>query len=200
MFFFKKSNRGNNTIYKIVKEINQCLDNGCVIAGLSLALILPDICGKAIYPDTRPSKRYIKWFDDYVLSFEQRDKQIKEEIPWLNSEIIFSLRNSILHEGNPNIDKTKLDVVYFELIYQQQKQATISNICFSQIINEDKGSKKEIKKISINVRDLCSKICYAALKCYVKDRNKFNFFNYDLYDINFMTRQIFKIEGRNIIK
>lgn len=35
---------------RIVKEINICLENDCYISALGMALTLPDICGKAKYP------------------------------------------------------------------------------------------------------------------------------------------------------
>lgn len=35
---------------RIVKEINICLENDCYISALGMALTLPDICGKANYP------------------------------------------------------------------------------------------------------------------------------------------------------
>lgn len=47
-------------VNEIVREVNACLDNGCCIAGLSLALTLPDICGKAYYPQLGNKRRYKK--------------------------------------------------------------------------------------------------------------------------------------------
>ena len=35
---------------RIVKEINICLENDCYISALGMALTLPDICGRAKYP------------------------------------------------------------------------------------------------------------------------------------------------------
>ena len=51
-------------VNEIIREVEVCLNNGCCIAGLSLALTLPDICGKALYPDLeyKTRDRYIKWF------------------------------------------------------------------------------------------------------------------------------------------
>lgn len=37
-------------IEQIIKEINTCLKNGCYIVALTIALTLPDICGKVEYP------------------------------------------------------------------------------------------------------------------------------------------------------
>lgn len=51
-----------------VKEIRLCLNAKCYHAALSLALTLPDICGEIKYPGECSSKRYVKWFDEYVYS------------------------------------------------------------------------------------------------------------------------------------
>ena len=49
---------------RIVKEINICLENDCYISALGMALTLPDICGKAKYPQWKKQNvglRYKKW-------------------------------------------------------------------------------------------------------------------------------------------
>ena len=50
---------------RIVKEINICLENDCYISALGMALTLPDICGKAKYPQWK-KLRYKKWYDEYI--------------------------------------------------------------------------------------------------------------------------------------
>ena len=112
-------------VNELIKEINQCLDNGCVMAGLSLALTLPDICGKAIYPKLKPSCRYVKWFDEYIGQYEHDDEHIRVGMPYLSGELVYSLRNSIFHQGNPNIDGKKFGIIYFELLYRQQEGAHV---------------------------------------------------------------------------
>lgn len=46
-------------IHQIVKEINIALDNKCFISALSNALILPDICGKAQFPELAKQTRQL---------------------------------------------------------------------------------------------------------------------------------------------
>lgn len=58
-------------IDEITKEIKICLNNNCYIAALSLALMLPDICGKAEYPNRKTTERYKKWYYEYVGKFEK---------------------------------------------------------------------------------------------------------------------------------
>ena len=45
----------------IIAEIQNALDNNMYLAALSLALMVPDICGKAEYPDKRVGERYKDW-------------------------------------------------------------------------------------------------------------------------------------------
>ncbi len=178
---------------RLIKEINQCLDSGCVMAGLSLALTLPDICGKAFYPNLKPSERYIKWFDKYIGQYEHDEEHARIGMPYLSGELVYSLRNSILHQGNPNIDGKKFGIIYFELLYRQYEGSSIiTGSSEVEIVKDENGNDKAInKKLTINVRDLCWKICRLAEICYKEDKNKFNFFNYNLVNTDFRTRRTF---------
>lgn len=144
-------------VTEIIKEINQSLDNGCVMAGLSLALILPDICGKAIYPNTKPSDRYIKLFDKYIGQYEHDNKHIRVGAPYLSGELVYSLRNSILHQVDSNIDCKKFGIIDFELLYNQQERVhVVAGSSEEEIIKDENGNDKAInKKFSVNVSDLC---------------------------------------------
>ena len=48
-------------IEHMVKEINTCLKNDLQIAALTMALTLPDTCGKAYHPQASVSNRYTSW-------------------------------------------------------------------------------------------------------------------------------------------
>lgn len=185
-------------INEIIREINRCMDNGCCIAGLSLALTLPDICGKAYYPELKNKRRYIKWFDEYIGQYEHDEETIKKGMPYLNGEIVYSLRCSLLHQGNPNIEKNMFGIAYFELLYHKDEGKNIvAGVVQSDIVVDEKGNEKAVNnRMSINVRDMCWKICRLASICYSKDKNKFNFFNYNLVDIDYHTRGVFGIKNR----
>ena len=190
-------------VNELIKEINQCLDNGCVMAGLSLALTLPDICGKAVYPELKkPSDRYIKWFDEYIGQYEHNYEHKKLGMPYLSGELVYSLRNSILHQGNPNITGNKFGIIYFELLYQQIEGSSVIVGSSESEIDQDKNGndKAKNKKFTVNVRDLCWKICRLAEVCYSEDKDKFNFFNYNLVDIDYRTRHSFGIKDSKVIK
>lgn len=189
-------------VNEIIKEVNQCLDNGCVMAGLSLVLTLPDICGKAMFPNLKPSDRYITWFDEYIGQYEHDDERVRVGMPYLSGELVYSLRNSMLHQGNPNIDGKKFGIVYFELLYRQiEGTSVITGSSEAEIVKDEDGNDKAInKKITVNVRTLCRKICRLAAICYSENKDKFDFFNYNLVDIDYRTRHILGIEDSKVIK
>ena len=182
-------------VNEIIREVNMCLNNGCCIAGLSLALTLPDICGKAYYHELGNKRRYIKWFDEYIGQYEHDEESARVGMPYLSGELVYSLRCSMLHQGNPNIKENEFGIVYFELLYREQEGASIvTGSAQAEIVKDENGNDKAINKVlSINVRDLCWKICRLAEICYNKDKEKFDFFNYNLVDTDYHTRSIFKM-------
>lgn len=171
-------------VNEIVREVHACLDSGCCIAGLSLALILPDICGKVYYPELGNKQRYIKWFDEFIGKYEKDKESERIWLPYLSGNLVYSLRCSMLHQGNPSVENNKLDLVYFELIYRRPEDT--QDCCGSaqaEMVKDEKGNDIAInKKLRINVRDLCWKICRLAEVCYDREREKFNFFEYNLVD------------------
>ena len=187
-------------INEIIREVELCLDNGCYMAGLTLALTLPDICGKAYYPTLTPSERYVNWFNEYIGQYEQSKRGKEIGVPYLSGELVYSLRNSILHQGNPNIDGKKLDIIYFELLYSKYEGAScIDGRSEARLETDDKGKEKAVdKKYSVRIRDLCWKICVLAEDCYNKDKEKFNFFNYNIVNMDFGTRKLFGIKKGDI--
>lgn len=189
-------------INKITKEIITCLDNNCPLAALTLALTLPDICGKAMYPDLSGNKnckaRYVKWFDDYIGDFE------KEEVKGLGlprycGELIYSLRCSMLHQGNPNIDEKyseKRNIIRFELLYKQNEGCNeLIGSTVARVVTDSDGKEIAVdNQYSINVRDLCWRICNLAEICFKNNKDKFDFFEYNIYEMDFITRDLFEVK------
>lgn len=177
-------------VKELIREINCCLDNNCCMAALALALTLPDICGKALYPQSKPSERYVKWYDEHISKFESAaDNTLK-----VTGDLIYSLRNSIIHEGNPNVNHNKFDVSYFELLYNTNDINKIVSFIGEETFAEDEDGNKILveRKITINLKILCLKICTYAEKCYEMNKDKFSFFNYNLVDADYKTRKHFE--------
>lgn len=179
-------------VNELIREIKICLKNGCYMAALTIALTLPDICGKAKYPDEKSTKkRYVKWFDEYIKQCGNFPDNYSNDIQYLSSELIYSLRCSVLHEGKPGIDKDKSDIDYFELIWREMESASSRNFVVETVHNDD-GSDK-CKKYSINLRYLCNLIYKATENYYNNNKELFNFFNYNLVSMDFHTREIFRM-------
>ena len=113
-------------ILRIIDEIEKALSHDLYFAALNLALTLPDICGKAEYPDLRTGERYKKWYDENVGVTEKPPKCTEDEpeMPYLSGEVVYSLRCSLLHEGNPNLQKNgkrPIPIDRFSLVIQSEQ-------------------------------------------------------------------------------
>ena len=88
-------------INRLINEIDNSLQNGNYLVALMAALTLPDICGKAEYPNEQKlSVSYIRWHDEWIGQYETYKGS---EMPLPNGEIVYNLRNSFMHEGSPKI-------------------------------------------------------------------------------------------------
>ncbi len=167
---------------QIVSEINKTLDSNFYLAALSLALTLPDICGKAEYPSESVTKRYIKWYNEHVGVYEQPTSKYDEDMPYLSGEVIYNLRNSFLHQGTPNIAKNEIKdlkcrIDKFELICCDNYMGDTSCVSYSGAISDGNIVNRSY---TMNVRLLCTRLCREALLYYNNNREKFDFFDYHL--------------------
>ena len=90
-------------VQRIVDDVRNALNNNLYFAALISALTLPDICGKAEYPNEKSKERYIKWYDKEIGQYEKNPFQNSdEEMPYLSGNVIYSLRCALLHAGNPS--------------------------------------------------------------------------------------------------
>lgn len=110
----------------------------------------------------------------------------------MSDELVYSLRCSILHSGNPSIDNKELDIPYFELIWREHEGSSIiTGTAIAQIIEKDGKEFAIDKHFSVNIRRICAIISSAAMRYYEKNKDKFNFFNYHIENMDFRTRKIF---------
>lgn len=187
-------------IVRIVNEIESSLKNENFLAALALALTLPDICGKAEYPnESKTSVRYKDWYNEYVGKYERPpdiyseddpSRVVNDDMPYMSGEIVYSLRNCFLHQGTPSIDKDKIheprcQVTHFTLTIASAMNggsSSVSHNCFMDA---------ERRTLEINIVNLCCKLCLVAKSYYNDNKEKFNFFQYDLQDR--------RIEGTDIM-
>ncbi len=173
-------------INRLIDDINKALDTEAYMAALALALTLPDICAKAEYGDTlRNKERYIKWFDEYIGKYEICPREEGEEcMPYLSGEVVYSLRNNVLHQGTPNIEKEKIkdktnQIDKFILVIEKKKPFDI--YADMSGVGSDLQGRSE-REYRVNVRRLCLIICEVASHYYKKNLNRFDFLNFEILD------------------
>lgn len=167
---------------RLIDDVNKALDAECYFSALALALTFPDICGKAEYPEKSTTKRYKDWYDEFIGRYEQCPFEHcrNTPMPYLSGEVANSLRNSLLHQGTPNIDvdnirdnNNKIDC--FELVLESKKPFDIYGDSAS-IHNET------VRSYRVSVRRLCMILCRTAKGYFESNRDKFDFFNYSIID------------------
>jgi len=167
-------------IDRITEDIDKALDNDAYLAALTLALTIPDICGKAKHPKKGTKVRYIGWYDEYVGAYEQSpfDKREGTNMPYLSGEVVYSLRNSMLHEGSPNVNSKIIDE--FVLIIEKKKSVEI--YADSAGMTTSNYNEKCYRHYRLNVRRFCQIIIANARAYYEDNKELFNFFNYTIMD------------------
>lgn len=168
-------------IERLVKEIYIGLRNRCYISALTTALTLPDICGKAKYPNEKTTKRYKQWLNDYVCIKQPFSLQA-------DADTIYNLRCSLLHEGNPSVDKEKCKIKKFALMARENSAHIVTE---SKCVREDPDGSKECEYYNVDIRFLCEKICEAASTYYRSNKELFNFFDYRITCVDDETAKTF---------
>lgn len=189
-------------ILQIIKEIEEALNHNLYMAALNLALTLPDICGKAEYPELRTSQRYKKWYDEVVGVTEKPPRYEGEpEMPYLSGDVVYSLRCSLLHEGNPDLQKKNVQPVpidRFSLVIQSEQPFRIYGGESSHVATNFDGSV--VRTYQVNVRRLCMILCLCAKGYYEENKEKFDFYTYELIDWDEVTEHLPKIDMEQFFK
>lgn len=168
-------------IDRILNEIKQSIDNECFIAALTLALTLPDICGKAEYPNDSIAGRYIKWYNTYVGQYERPSDPYGSDMPYTSGELIYNLRNSVLHQGTPNVDAKKIKE---ERCKVDKFILTISDVGDAGLSRVSYGKEYSVteRMLEVNIINLCSRLSVAAKNYYAHNQSKFSFIQFELVD------------------
>lgn len=168
---------------QIILEIRTALSQGLHLSALALALTLPDTCGRAEYPDaTGNGSHYRKWCSQYVIK-DRCDSPYGCDMPYLSEEIIYSLRNSLLHQSTPNVEQSKIreercKVDKFELVISG-KDSVNGDL---SMVSYDKEMHIVHRELKVYVSHLCYILCAAAEDYYKNNKEKFGFLNYSLID------------------
>lgn len=162
-----------------VNDIKCSLENKCYFSALSLALILPDICGVAEFPNKLVAERYIEWYDKYLGDYMARGKDdLGGNNPWLSGEVIYNLRNTYLHQGNPGIasDKVKEEVNQLDKFILVLGDGTaLQSVTINIEAGTQETGKITYRGIMVDITYLCNSICDCALWYYENNQEKFEF-------------------------
>lgn len=163
-----------------INDIEFCLNKEHYLAALALALTLPDICGKAEFPkDKTVASRYIKWFNKFMTMYAKPTSRYAADMPYLVGEMVFNLRNEFLHLGNPNINRAKIK----EEICKVDKFKLLLGKSFTgdtSMVSYGKDMLVVDREYVVNVYLLCTRLASVAKDYYLNNKEKFNFYNYNI--------------------
>lgn len=166
-------------LIEITSEVEKCLQTGCYFAALMVALTLPDICGKAEFPDIpRVKRRYIGWYDEYVGKYENSNEpgcSNDGKMHYLSGEVVYSLRNAMLHQGTPNIDT---DEIKEDCCKIDEFVLVIDNAMAVNIKSVTHDDDAVYRTYEVNIVEFCSKLVRVAMAYYKDNQENFNFFKY----------------------
>ena len=104
-------------------------------------------------------------------------------MPYLNEEIIYSLRNCLLHQSTPSVEQSKIHesrckVDKFELVITGEDGANgdLSMVAYGKDMNI---VRRELK---VPISHLCYILCTAAEDYYKNNKEKFDFIKYSIED------------------
>ena len=178
-------------LLRLIEDMDKALDNNCFFSALAVALMLPDICGKAEYPNEKSSKkRYIGWYDKNIGQYEKCPDD-DGKMPYLSGEVVYSLRCCFLHQGTPNIEATGINeerckIDNFALAVEKKKafnQMSSVSALYDEYYKDEK-IYKPYREYQVDVRRLCFIISACAKGYYKENKDKFKFFSFSIVDLD----------------
>lgn len=90
---------------QILDDVERAFNAKAYWAGLTLALTIPDICGRAFYGNLKINERYIKWYDEYIGQYhvpptDANQNDEADRLPLVNGLVIYKLRCALMHQGS----------------------------------------------------------------------------------------------------
>ena len=171
----------------LVQEIHDCLNDNHSVAALTIALTLPDICGKAEYPnETSSRKRYIDWFNANLGETENPPFVFLDNLPSLTGEVVYQIRCSLLHQGTPSVDIYKINeernrTNSFTIVLEDKNEFDIY-LDHSSVFTSDCTTLQAVKSHVVSVRRLSLILSSVALGYYENNKERFGFINVSFED------------------
>lgn len=89
----------------LIQAIRESLEAENYLSALLIALIIPDICGKLIYPTEGNRTRYSKRYDEFIFKYENPPLDNKMAVyNFFDGNVIYKLRLAFSHEGSLDIE------------------------------------------------------------------------------------------------
>lgn len=93
---------------RFTQAIEKSLQEENWYAALSVALALPDICANVCSPNEGSQRRYVKWYDQYMLpKYTRQVGADRKEHFFLQGGDCYALRCALLHEGTHDITEQR---------------------------------------------------------------------------------------------
>lgn len=131
---------------RFTQAIEKSIESENWYAALTLALAIPDICGRLSNPDLakESKKRYVKWFDEYVLHHYESPFH-GQGFTFMSGGDCYALRCALLHEGRDDVTGQSA-----------RRKEVLSKISISTT-----GSHRNLINdlLIINLQSFCFEIC-----------------------------------------
>jgi hypothetical protein len=163
----------------IIKDVEKAMKCKCYLAGLALALTIPDICGQIEYKNSKfkPNQKYVKWFDKYIGQYERDDSYVKGE-PYLCGYVCYQLRCNIFHFGcddvkiHPSKDyPNAVCLDNFGLTVREDYENGVSDGGTAGFFIDENG--QGVGDMEVSIPNLCMKLCELGKFFYKKHENEF---------------------------
>lgn len=177
---------------QILDDVDRALEAKAYYAALNLALTIPDICGKAMYDDGCSSKRYIRWYNEYIEYYSEL-RGLPKDYPTFNGLAIYKLRCAMLHQGslslndgrayrnngNPpgNIDKFEMEI-------------NDEGLYLTMACEEYGPDGNQIRLYRTSVNTICMLLTRAARACYRENKEKFGFMEGEFIYVDGVTEDV----------
>lgn len=101
-------NDGEKFLLDAIASVRRAVADQNWLAALTLALTLPDICGKVTEPESRSSSRYAAWFDQWLGQEFHLPAVTPHGDIRLSGRDCYALRCAALHEGRDVIEDQRI--------------------------------------------------------------------------------------------
>lgn len=161
------------TMLDIIGDIERALQGKAYFSALALSLAIVEKCAKVENDGDGGKINYSKWADKHLFEgYKDHDRKTSfgKILPYMNGEILYQLRCSMLHDVSSGLDYNRITdkenkLSSFVLIIVEYNEFLPDSIHSVNDQNE--------KEIDIYIEPLCHKICEAAKQYYEKNKDKF---------------------------